>query len=85
VCAASARRCSRLTETDGVPLRSTQHGARLGCPAAPGSETAGDSAGGGWGQPELSVLVVGVQAASVDGRMLGTALGTAGAGHESQN
>jgi hypothetical protein len=42
---------------------------------------AGDSAGDGWGQPELSVLVVGVQIASADARKLGTALGTDGAGH----
>jgi hypothetical protein len=39
---------------------------------------AGDSAGDGWGQPELSVLVVGGQIGSVDGRRLGTALGTVG-------
>jgi hypothetical protein len=48
-----------LHGTDGVPLRSTQLGARLGCPAAPGSVTAGDSAGDGWGQPELSVRIDG--------------------------
>jgi hypothetical protein len=77
--------------TDGVPLRSTQLGARLGCPVraakphaagyagrTPGSVTAGDSAGDGWGQPEFSVLVVGAQITSVDGRRLGTALGTVG-------